>query len=950
MDSTNTELERSAGPVSIDWCSDAEQTLASSCPICDDRAAKRALLTANSRLVGTRPMVRCSECEALFFPKLPVWPYDAFPPEFVQLYIEQGASIDLMVQPLFRLPTSSVRRYLEVGCGFGFSVDFAAHALGWAATGLEPSQLGEAGRAALGIDVRHEYLNEQTSFAELHDLVFSSEVLEHVPEPKPFLRAAVRALAPGGVLMLTTPNAARLNQNASRFSQLSILSYPFHAILYTRATLTRVLVEAGLPFVHVFERDDTLIAMASAKPLEPVDGSLDRAHFRGYLEQRLRQLAPGTAAAAGFAYRSFKECVNAAEYAGAEVALERLRREVTSRFGFDLGQLAPDPVRGERVLVDVAKAQPFNLCGAYYFQGMLALNHWGDPERAARFFDAARRVGEEVRPLLWTIGVDDGEIEDLVLQATVHSKLAWARVQPAPPAPTAVAAAETPVQLVPEPTPPVAPEPEPAAEPELAAESAPTIVGYLDEVTALGVASGWAVDEAEPSRELTIELYVDGELANHIPADSFRADLATKGIGSGYNGFSCDLASSLVEDRAYMISARVEGVELTRPIRVRGRAAPGKQKSVEKHKSSATPVDAKSFLHVQPEAAAVARLARNSRRLAIVVHYHAQGRIFAYHRRLLKDLRSQGFTTVLVRNGSENLSTFVEAATGLADLVLVRDNAGLDFSAWISAFTLLGIEPAALTDLIFANDSVIGPLFPLSEALTQMAQAECDFWGMTDSWDHGYHLQSYFLCFKAKALESSAFGDYLSQYRHPTDKDEIIAEGEIGLTQALLTAGLRPLAYCPYTDVAKRWLLDLPRRVLDSKYAPEAAPSVALESALRSVLTRRTAHVATIASHVRSGQALNPSHFFWDTLISDFRLPFVKKDLLLKNPAGIPNVGDLQRLLETCTDFSYQDVLEVFLFNPGALAPPLPLVPEVPNPPAQAAVARDSSLRAVGDH
>ena len=52
------------------------------------------------------------------------------------------------------------------------------------------------------------------------DLVLCSEVLEHVPEPAPFIAGIYRLLAPGGVLVLTTPQrfstvevAARLLRN-----------------------------------------------------------------------------------------------------------------------------------------------------------------------------------------------------------------------------------------------------------------------------------------------------------------------------------------------------------------------------------------------------------------------------------------------------------------------------------------------------------------------------------------------------------------------------------------------------------------------------------------------------------------------------------------------------------------------------------------------------------------
>lgn len=40
------------------------------------------------------------------------------------------------------------------------------------------------------------------------DVVVSMEVIEHVPEPLPWVREALRVLKPGGVLFVTTPNYA----------------------------------------------------------------------------------------------------------------------------------------------------------------------------------------------------------------------------------------------------------------------------------------------------------------------------------------------------------------------------------------------------------------------------------------------------------------------------------------------------------------------------------------------------------------------------------------------------------------------------------------------------------------------------------------------------------------------------------------------------------------------
>jgi len=43
------------------------------------------------------------------------------------------------------------------------------------------------------------------------DLVVSMDVIEHVPEPLPWLRDVMRVLRPGGLLFLTTPNYASLS-------------------------------------------------------------------------------------------------------------------------------------------------------------------------------------------------------------------------------------------------------------------------------------------------------------------------------------------------------------------------------------------------------------------------------------------------------------------------------------------------------------------------------------------------------------------------------------------------------------------------------------------------------------------------------------------------------------------------------------------------------------------
>ena len=57
----------------------------------------------------------------------------------VPFYVQQGAGIWLITRPLAQLrnaPASSC--YMEVGCGFGFGLDYAIRTKGWDGRGIDP--------------------------------------------------------------------------------------------------------------------------------------------------------------------------------------------------------------------------------------------------------------------------------------------------------------------------------------------------------------------------------------------------------------------------------------------------------------------------------------------------------------------------------------------------------------------------------------------------------------------------------------------------------------------------------------------------------------------------------------------------------------------------------------------------------------------------------------------
>ena len=94
-------------------------------------------------------------------------------------------------------------RVLEIGCGRGILLKEIA-ALGFAVTGVEPSQAASAAARAAGLEVFTGYF-PHADLTPPYDAVVLSQVLEHVPRPREFLRDVTRA-APGGRLLLVQAN------------------------------------------------------------------------------------------------------------------------------------------------------------------------------------------------------------------------------------------------------------------------------------------------------------------------------------------------------------------------------------------------------------------------------------------------------------------------------------------------------------------------------------------------------------------------------------------------------------------------------------------------------------------------------------------------------------------------------------------------------------------------
>jgi dTDP-4-dehydrorhamnose reductase len=94
--------------------------------------------------------------------------------------------------------------------------------------------------------------------------------------------------------------------------------------------------------------------------------------------------------------------------------------------------------------------------------------------------------------------------------------------------------------------------------------------------------------------------------------------------------------------------------------------------------------------------------------------------------------------------------------------------------------------------IIIANDSCYGPLIPLNNIFKTMEYSDCDFWGLTVNQEQYLpHLQSYFLVFNKKIINSDVFRSFFRNVKHEDNKQNIIENYEIALTPSFLDAGFK---------------------------------------------------------------------------------------------------------------------------------------------------------------
>jgi lipopolysaccharide biosynthesis protein len=274
-------------------------------------------------------------------------------------------------------------------------------------------------------------------------------------------------------------------------------------------------------------------------------------------------------------------------------------------------------------------------------------------------------------------------------------------------------------------------------------------------------------------------------------------------------------------------------------------------------------------------------------RIAVFVHFDRQGIVHDFVLHYLAEIARAGFTTVFVSNAPRLDPESRDRVVPLCGAIVQRANVGMDFGAYKDG---IGTLPRLdrLEALLLANDSVYGPFHDLGDVISRMNLAEADVWGITDSWEQRFHLQSYFLLFGRRALRHEAFAPFWSRVRYVQAKAWVVGHYEVGLTQHLVRGGLRCRALLPYRAAATTMLAALRRTAAEGGFTPSE---------------RRQDFLASLIRAVEYGIPLNSSHFFWDHLIVKMGCPFLKRELLRENPVRIPGLVAWQEVIQSASKY-----------------------------------------------
>lgn len=147
-------------------------------------------------------------------------------------------------------------RLLDVGCSTGAFL-MTARKLGFAAEGVEPSVDAATTARNAGLPVFTGFLEEAKFADAIFDAITLIEVIEHLRDPRVLLAECLRIMKPGGILLVTTPNAASWTASAmgAGWDGFSLYAMGGHISFFSPETIRTMARRSGFEMARIETRN-----------------------------------------------------------------------------------------------------------------------------------------------------------------------------------------------------------------------------------------------------------------------------------------------------------------------------------------------------------------------------------------------------------------------------------------------------------------------------------------------------------------------------------------------------------------------------------------------------------------------------------------------------------------------------------------------------------------------
>jgi SAM-dependent methyltransferase len=230
----------------------AERTVRAACALCGAREPAPHLACVAPG--GSRfAFVRCRRCGLVYQDPQPVFEdlRRRYGPEYFAYELANEENFfGLMRLGLADIAFDRVtagmpapRTFLDVGCATGMLLQWVRDR-GWAAQGVDLCrESADYGERVRGVRIRVGTLEEARFTDDSFAVVHCSHLIEHVYDPRAFLREVRRVLRDDGRAVISTPNIGGFQ--ARLFGARWRSAIVDHIVLFSRPTLRRMLAEEG---------------------------------------------------------------------------------------------------------------------------------------------------------------------------------------------------------------------------------------------------------------------------------------------------------------------------------------------------------------------------------------------------------------------------------------------------------------------------------------------------------------------------------------------------------------------------------------------------------------------------------------------------------------------------------------------------------------------------------